>query len=342
MSFKSLRLLAAVAASMALLSALPASAAEKVSLRLKWLAQAQFAGFYVAKAKGFYDQAGLDLTINPGGPNLNVETLVASGNDTFGLAGGTETVLLAREKGLPLVCIGVTVQKTPFTYVTYKDSGITKVQDFAGKKVATWFTGTQYTLYSMLAAGGVKQSDLTIVPQSGSMAPFVEKQFDVAAATYYNELNTLKEQGLGDKLTLIKPDDYGVVVQQDTVLVSEKYRNEKPQQVQAFMNATVKGLEVRAAEQEGGHRHHHGRLAEPEPTAPGSHARRVREAGEGRQGRHRRHPGHRPAGRRQDAAAARGLQGAEGAGRPVQGLRRELLDAGAGRRQEVLSRIATP
>ncbi|MGJ7563895.1 ABC transporter substrate-binding protein [Variovorax sp. GB1R11] len=241
MSFKSLRLLAAVAASMALLSALPASAAEKVSLRLKWLAQAQFAGFYVAKAKGFYDQAGLDLTINPGGPNLNVETLVASGNDTFGLAGGTETVLLAREKGLPLVCIGVTVQKTPFTYVTYKDSGITKVQDFAGKKVATWFTGTQYTLYSMLASAGVKQSDLTIVPQSGSMAPFVEKQFDVAAATYYNELNTLKEQGLGDKLVLIKPDDYGVVVQQDTVLVSEKYRNEKPQQVQAFMNATVKG-----------------------------------------------------------------------------------------------------
>ncbi len=241
MSFKSLRLLTAVAASMALLSALPASAAEKVSLRLKWLAQAQFAGFYVAKAKGFYDQAGLDLTINPGGPNLNVETLVASGNDTFGLAGGTETVLLAREKGLPLVCIGVTVQKTPFTYVAYKDSGITKVQDFAGKKVATWFTGTQYTLYSMLASAGVKQTDLTIVPQSGSMAPFVEKQFDVAAATYYNELNTLKEQGLGDKLVLIKPDDYGVVVQQDTVLVSEKYRNEKPQQVQAFMNATVKG-----------------------------------------------------------------------------------------------------
>ena len=241
MSFKSLRILAAVAASMALLAGMPASAAEKVSVRLKWLAQAQFAGFYVAKAKGFYDQAGLDLTINPGGPNLNVETLVASGNDTFGLAGGTETVLLAREKGLPLVCIGVTVQNTPFTYVTYKDSGITKVKDFAGKKVATWFTGTQYTLYSMLASAGVKQSDLTIVPQSGSMAPFVEKQFDVAGATYYNVLNTLKEQGLGDKLTLIKPDDYGVVVQQDTVLVSEKYRNEKPQQVQAFMNATIKG-----------------------------------------------------------------------------------------------------
>ncbi len=296
---------------------MPASAAEKVSLRLKWLAQAQFAGFYVAKAKGFYDQGGLDLTINPGGPNLNVETLVASGNDTFGLAGGTETVLLAREKGLPLVCIGVTVQNTP---VHLRDlQGLRHhqtVKDFAGKKVATWFTGTQYTLYSMLASAGVKQSDLTIVPQSGSMAPFVEKQFDVAAATYYNELNTLKAQGLGDKLTLISPDDYGVVVQQDTVLVSEKYRNEKPAAGAGLPDRHHQGLEVRAAEQEGSHRHRDGRRPEPEPRAPGSHARRVREAREGRQGHHRRHPRHRPADRREDADAAGGLPGAEGAGRP--------------------------
>lgn len=224
-----------------LLAALPAMAADKVSLRLKWLAQAQFAGYYVAKAKGFYEQAGLDMTINPGGPNLSVDTLVGSGNDTFGVAGGTEVVLIAREKGLPLVCIGVGVQRTPYAYVTYSDSGIKTVKDFKGKKVATWFTGTQYTLYSMLAHEGIKQSEVTIVPQSGSMAPFVEKQFDVAAATYYNELNTLKAQGLGDKLTLIKPDDYGVVVQQDTVVVNEKFRNEKPAAVQAFINASVKG-----------------------------------------------------------------------------------------------------
>jgi NitT/TauT family transport system substrate-binding protein len=182
-----------------------AAAAEKVSLRLKWLAQAQFAGFYVAKAKGFYEQAGLDMTINPGGPNLNVETLVGSGNDTFGLAGGTEVVLLARERKVPVIGIGVTVQTTPFAYVTYKDSGIKTVKDFKGKKIATWFTGTQYTLYSILAHEGLSQSDVTIVPQPGSMTPFIDKQFDVAAATYYNELNTLKTQGLGDKLVLIKP-----------------------------------------------------------------------------------------------------------------------------------------
>jgi NitT/TauT family transport system substrate-binding protein len=218
-----------------------AIAAEKVSVRLKWLAQAQFAGFYVAKAKGFFEQAGLDMTINPGGPNLNVETLVGSGNDTFGLAGGTEVVLLARERKVPVVAIGVTVQTTPYAYVAYKDSGIKTVKDFKGKKVATWFTGTQYTLFSVLAHEGLAQSDLTIVPQPGSLTPFIDKQFDVAAVTYYNELNTLKAQGLGDKIVLIKPDDYGVTVQQDTILVSEKVRNEKPEQVQAFLNATAKG-----------------------------------------------------------------------------------------------------
>src|SRR6218665_1406833 len=110
MSFHSFHILAAIAASMALLVGMAASAAEKGSLRLKWLAPAQFAGFYVARAKGFSEQAGLDLKVNPGRPHLTVETLVAAGNDSFGLAGGTESVLLAREKGLPLVCIGVTVQ----------------------------------------------------------------------------------------------------------------------------------------------------------------------------------------------------------------------------------------
>ncbi|WP_245293903.1 ABC transporter substrate-binding protein, partial [Methylobrevis pamukkalensis] len=132
---------ATVAAVAGLASLQPAAALEPVSVRLKWLPQAQFAGLYVAKAKGFYEEAGLDMTINPGGPNLNAETLVGSGNDTFGIASGTEGVLYAREKGLPVVCIGMDQQVTPFAFVTYDDSGINSVKDFKGKKVAVWFTG---------------------------------------------------------------------------------------------------------------------------------------------------------------------------------------------------------
>jgi NitT/TauT family transport system substrate-binding protein len=217
-----------------------ASAADAASVRLKWLPQAQFAGVYVAKAKNFYKDAGLDITINPGGPNINVETLVASRADTFGVGSGIEGCLYARERGLPLVCIGMSQQLTPLAFVAYKDSGIDSVQKFKGKKVAAWFTGPQYTLYAMLAHVGLSPSDLTIVPQPFSMQPFLDRQFDAAMVMYYNELNTLKEQGITD-LYVIAPESVGVTTQQDSLVVSEKMIKEKPQQVQAFLDATLKG-----------------------------------------------------------------------------------------------------
>lgn len=235
------RSIAAIAFAVASIGgSLPATAAEAVSVRLKWVAQAQFAGIYVAKAKGFYEEAGLDTTINPGGPNINVETLVASGADTFGIASGTEGVLYAREKGLPLICIGMSQQMTPFAYVAYDDSGITSVKDFKGKAVATWMTGPQFTLYSVLAKEGLSQSDVNIVSQPFSMQPFIDKQYDVATVTLYNELNTLKEQGVND-IKIFLPDDSGVTTQQDSIVTSEKMIAEKPEVVQAFLDATLKG-----------------------------------------------------------------------------------------------------
>jgi NitT/TauT family transport system substrate-binding protein len=216
------------------------AAAESISIRLKWVAQAQFAGIYVAKAKGFYAQAGLEATINPGGPNINVETLVASGADTFGIASGTEGVLYAREKALPLVCIGMSQQLTPFAYVAYTASGINSVKEFRGKKVATWFTGPQYTLFSVLAHEGLSRSDVQVVAQPFSMQPFIDKQYDVATVTVYNELNVLREQGIND-IKLFRPDDSGVTTQQDSIVTSETLIKQKPQLVQAFLDATLKG-----------------------------------------------------------------------------------------------------
>lgn len=242
MAFAFVRTLTGAAAALAfgLIASSTAIAGEKVSIRLKWVAQAQFAGIYVAKAKGFYADAGLDATINPGGPNINVETLVASGADTFGIASGTEGMLYAREKGLPLVCVGMSQQMTPFAFVTYDNSGIKSVKDFKGKKVAVWFTGVQYTLYSVLAHEGLSQKDAQIVAQPFSMQPFIDKQYDVATVTLYNELNTLKEQGINN-IKLFMPDDSGVTTQQDALVTSEKMIKEKPAQVQAFVAATLKG-----------------------------------------------------------------------------------------------------
>jgi NitT/TauT family transport system substrate-binding protein len=149
-------------------------------------------------------------------------------------------MLYSREKGLPLVCVGMSQQMTPFAFVTYDSSGIKSVKDFKGKKVAVWFTGVQYTLYSVLAHEGLSQKDAQIIAQPFSMQPFIDKQYDVATVTLYNELNTLKEQGINN-IRLFMPDDSGVTTQQDALVTSEKMIKEKPEQVQAFVTATLKG-----------------------------------------------------------------------------------------------------
>jgi NitT/TauT family transport system substrate-binding protein len=218
----------------------PAWAQDKVSLRLKWLPQTQFAGYYVAGEKGFYREERLDVAINPGGPNIVSENLVASGADDFAQAGGMETLLTGRDKGLPIVAIGVVFQKVPVVFVAKKGSGITKLEDFAGKKVSTWYTGMQFILRAMLRAKGVDPGRITEVPQPVTMAPFIRDEVAVASATFYNELQILYSEGLKD-LVLFDPADAGIIVPRDTIITSERMIKEKPDVVQRFLRASLRG-----------------------------------------------------------------------------------------------------
>lgn len=215
-------------------------AEDKVSIRLKWLHQAQFAGYYVAKEKGFYKEEGLDVTINPGGPQLVAENLVAAGTDDFAQGGGMETTLTGRDKGLPLVAIAAVFPKTPVLLVAKKDSGITKLEDFAGKKVSMWYTGTQFIVRAMLRSKGIDPSTITEVPQSVTMAPFIRNEVSVACVTVFNELQSLYAEGIRD-LTIFDPADYGIVIPRDTIVTTEKMIKERPDVVQRFLRASLRG-----------------------------------------------------------------------------------------------------
>jgi NitT/TauT family transport system substrate-binding protein len=230
----------AVAIAASLLAASVAQAQDKVSIRLKWLHQAQFAGYYVAKEKGFYKDEGLDVTINPGGPQLVAENLVAAGTDDFAQGGGMETTLTGRDKGLPLVAIGAIFPKQPALLVAKKESGITKLEDFVGKKVSMWYTGTQYIIRAMLKSRGVDPSKIIEVPQPVTMAPFIRNEVSVACVTVFNELQTLYAEGLKD-LVLFDPADYGIVIPRDTIVTTEKMIKERPEVVQRFLRASLKG-----------------------------------------------------------------------------------------------------
>ena len=181
-------------ASAAPLLAAPALAQSltRVQLRLKWLPQTQFAGFYLALERGHYRAEGLDLTINPGGPNIQGETIVASGAEQFGVTGGIDSFFAARERQLPVVCIGMNHQITPFVFVAKRASNINSLEDFRGKRVTAWFTGAHLVLYGMLAARGITRESVNIQPQQVSVTPFINGETDVCAATWYNELNTIR------------------------------------------------------------------------------------------------------------------------------------------------------
>ena len=213
----------------------------KASLRLKWLPQAQFAGFYVAQQKGYYKDVGIDMTINPGGPNLLTENLVASGADTFGLSGGTDSVLAGVEKGLPIVSVGVAHQITPFVFVARKDGPIKTLKDFEGKKVTAWFTGANYVLLGMLAKAGVDRSKVDLQPQQVSVTPFVNGEIDVITATRYNELWSIRDRMGADKLQLFVSEDSGITFPRDTVIVSRETAQKHPELVKAFLRASIRG-----------------------------------------------------------------------------------------------------
>lgn len=213
----------------------------RATLRLKWLAQTQFAGFYLALSRGYYREAGIDLTINPGGPNLLTENLVASGADTFGLSGGTDSVFAARERNLPIVCVGVAHQQTPFVFVTRANGPIRALTDFRGKTITTWFTGANYVLLGMLAQAGLRQGDFTMQPQQVSVTPFVDGQIDVVTATRYNEFYTLMTRMGRENLRTFVPEDFGVTFPRDTVITSEQTARDKPELVQGFLRASMRG-----------------------------------------------------------------------------------------------------
>jgi NitT/TauT family transport system substrate-binding protein len=224
----------------------------KASLRLKWLPQTQFAGFYLAKARGYYEAEGIDLTINPGGPNLLTENLVATGADTFGLSGGTDSVFAAREKNLPIVCIGVSHQQTPFVFVSRADGPIRTIQDFKGKTITTWYTGANFVLLGMLAKAGLKPGDFTMQPQQVSVTPFVDGQIDVVTATRYNEFYTLMTRMGRDKLRTFAPEEQGIVFPRDTLIASETTARQKPELVKGFLRASMKGWREALKDQKAG------------------------------------------------------------------------------------------
>jgi NitT/TauT family transport system substrate-binding protein len=242
-------LVAAVAASAAAGTSTRASAAPKltkITLQLKWVPQAQFAGYYAASLKGFYKAAGLDVTLKNGGPNIIPETIVASGQAQFGVD-WLPSLLAARDKGTQLVNVAQVFGRSGMTQLTWKSSGINSIAKMKGKKVANWLGGNQYELFAALTKAGMnpeKNQGVTIVQQPFDMNLFLKHQVDSASAMTYNELAQVLETGVKmSQINVIKMQDAGTGMLEDGLFSTAKWLSSTANQAVAvkFIGASLAG-----------------------------------------------------------------------------------------------------
>src|SRR5947199_1271527 len=144
----------AIVAAAALLAAGAAHADDKVTLQLKWVTQAQFAGYYVAKDKGYYKEADLDVTISAGGPDVAPPQVIVGGGADV-IIDWMPSALASREKGVPLVNIAQPFKRSGLMLTCRKETGITKPEDFKGKTLGVWFSGNEYPFLSWMSQLGI-------------------------------------------------------------------------------------------------------------------------------------------------------------------------------------------
>ena len=214
-------------------------AGESVTLRLKWFHQAQFAGFYVAKEKDLYKSAGLNVDIQPGGPDFPAIQMVTGGNEQFGVT-GADQILIARSKGVPVVALAVIFRRNPFVLFSLVKSGIKTPADYVGRNIGVKIGGNEELIYrAILAKAGVDKAKLTEVPVKFDITPLLAGAVDVWPGYLINEVLAAKEKGFD--VNVVSPPDYGIDLYADTLFTTEKMLKEQPDVVRRFVTATLKG-----------------------------------------------------------------------------------------------------
>jgi len=223
----------------------------KVTLQSKWVVQSQFAGYYVAKAKGYYKNVGLDVGIKIGGPDISPEQVVLGGQAQFGID-WMPSLLTQRDTGANLVNIGQVFARSGTTEVTFKSSGINTFPKMKGKKFGVWIFGNEFEQEAALVKNGLDpQTDVTLVKQNFDMVAFLSKEIDAASAMTYNELAQVletKNPATGKLYTLkdlnvFKMSDLGTGMLQDGIFVKGDWIKSKANQATAvkFLQASFRG-----------------------------------------------------------------------------------------------------
>ena len=227
--------------------AMGAQAADDVTLQLKWVTQAQFAGYYVALDMGFYEEEGLNVTIKPGGPDIAPTQVIAGGGADV-VIDWMPSALAAREKGLALVNIAQPFKSSGMMLTCRKDTGIASPADFKGKILGVWFFGNEYPFLSWMATLGIPTSGgadgVEVLKQGFNVDPILQKQADCVSTMTYNEYWQIIDAGLGaDDLVTFKYEEQGVATLEDGLYVMEDRLGDAAfvDRMVRFVRASMKG-----------------------------------------------------------------------------------------------------
>ena len=234
----------AALAAMAALAGFSAQAADKVVVQMKWVPQAQFAGYYVAAAKGYYKDAGLDVTIKPGGPDVSPVQVLA-GNQADAIVNWMPDALAAREAGVPLVNIAQIFDKSGLMLTCKKSSGIASPKDFKGKTLGVWLGGNEYPFLNWMAKLGLKpDTDVKVLKQGFNVDPLLQNQAACISTMIYNEYWQVVDAGVkeSDLITFFYEKE-GVASLEDGLYVLEGKLKDPAfvAKMGKFLKATLKG-----------------------------------------------------------------------------------------------------
>ncbi len=241
-----------VALGSALSGAGAARAADPVTLQLKWVADAQFAGYFVAKDKGFYKDAGLDVTIKPGGPDVNPEQVLAGGGADV-VVDWMPSALATREKGSPVVNIAQPFKRSGLELTCRADSGVKTPADFPGHTLGVWFAGNEYPFLAWMAKLGVETGGppgVTVLKQGFNVDPLLQKQAACISTMTYNEYWQLIEAGMTPaQLVVFNYTDQGEATLEDGLYALEPKLKDPAfaDRMGRFVKASMKGWDYAQA-----------------------------------------------------------------------------------------------
>ncbi|MBS8225087.1 ABC transporter substrate-binding protein [Vannielia litorea] len=229
------------------LAAGAAQAADDVTLQLKWVTQAQFAGYYVAADQGFYEEEDLNVTIKPGGPDIAPTQVIAGGGADV-IVEWMPAALAAREKGLPLVNIAQPFKSSGMMLTCLKETGIEGPDQFPGKTLGVWFFGNEYPFLSWMSTLGIPteggEDGVEVLKQGFNVDPLIQKQADCISTMTYNEYWQVIDAGIPEEeLVTFKYEDQGVATLEDGLYVMEENLADDAfkDKMQRFVRASMKG-----------------------------------------------------------------------------------------------------